>query len=622
MRHGLLFAAALLLALPALTWLGATPSEAENPAARTREKPKLTFRERARVELGRRLFFDPAASPSGARSCASCHSPDHGWSDPARVSADDVGDTRRHSQTILDAAFHANAHWDGEFGSVEELVVARLGTDPRQRTPGGGYGGHTPFTPRGSRRAPAPAPGTPVTPGERRGAVGSVQVPLHASPLVASRLAQAGRYEEAFKAAFGDKEPTLERIARAIAAFTRSVESTISPYDHFVAGNLDAISASAKRGKALFEGRAGCNQCHASDGEHAFFTDFAFHNTGVSMHHITALSLDQVQRLQSMGAEQLRLRLLRKAKGDEPAALAALLREMSDQGRRERTGRKDHARAFKTPTLRDVAKRGPYMHDGRFETLADVVRYYAKGCGPDEHKSEKLRPFECSEQDVQDLVAFLESLSGLTQPGAATEPYTLRARYTRLTLVDAAGEPLKKLPVELVPVGQAVPTRRGARSGSESYVTSTQGRIRFAAGDRTHMRVVLPEGLPVAGGNLVPDACKQATLTVPVAGRMTFVITFGEHETPPAFLIGTHPTHQPLPGHPQARTRFERIGGVARIDGGRVAKYEGWARTDVGSAVKLVIPGRSLKDGQGQGRRKSVYAISAGAEYRLDARSR
>jgi hypothetical protein len=90
------------------------------PGARTTEE--------ARIELGRRLFFDPLASRSGARACSSCHDPEHGYSDPGARSEDDVARTGRHSQTLLDGHRNPTAHWDGEFDSIEELVTARLGT--------------------------------------------------------------------------------------------------------------------------------------------------------------------------------------------------------------------------------------------------------------------------------------------------------------------------------------------------------------------------------------------------------------------------------------------------------------------------------------------------------------
>lgn len=632
MRRYLLLVVAFFLALPALTSLRVGTSDAGDPVVPLRKPARLSMVEQARVELGRRLFFDPAASPSGARSCASCHSPDHGWSDPGRVSADDVGDTRRHSQTLLDAAFHANAHWDGEFSSVEELVVARLRTDPRDRRPGSGYGGHSglrgriPFTPgsarRGSGRAPSTKP-TPITPGERRPMPTTVAVPSDATDIVPKRLGDGRRYRAAFKAAFGSSEVTLERIAVAIAAFTHTIESTTSPYDRFAAGDLDAISESAQRGLRLFSGKAGCVRCHDNSGPQPFFTDFEFHNTGIARHQLAALmpvKRSDLSREDLNSQDALRIRQLIKSLDNDNIRIGEALSAFSDQGRAVHTGEEGDRRTFKTPTLRDVAKRGPYMHNGRFETLEEVVRYYAKGCGDDPDKSHRIHGFSCSDQEVKDLVAFLESLSGETRPGLATKPWGKRARQVTVQLVDTTGEPVSKVPVRLVPVGDVVPDRKVSGDAVER-VTDVRGQIRFKPGDRTHMRLVLPEGLPVPSGSLVPDCCKTAKVVLPVAGRMTFIVTFGAHETAPDRLVAEHVQHKPLVGHPRARTILERVGKVADIKDGRVAKYTCWARTDAGNAIRVDIPGRSVADGQGSGRRKSTFAVSAGAEYRLDARS-
>ena len=635
MRRCLLLVVAFLLALPALTSLEPATSDAGDPKVTWRKPARLSHVEQARVELGRRLFFDPAASPSGARSCASCHSPDHGWSDPLRVSADDVGDTRRHSQTLLDAGFHANAHWDGEFASVADLVVARLGVDPRTMTPGGGYGGHsrlrgrTPFTgggmPRrgsGSHKTREAKRATPVTPGERRPMPSTAAVPQTAHLLVSDRLMDADRYGPAFKSAFGTEEVTLERIAVAIGAFTQTIESTASPYDRFKAGQLDAISESAKRGYKLFRGRAGCVRCHDDSGDHAFFTDFAFHNTGVARHQVAQFLPDQIKNVpedERGSQEALRIRQLIKSLENDERRIGKALLAFSDQGRAGVTGQGADRRTFKTPTLRDVAKRGPYMHNGRFETLEQVVRYYAKGCGDDPEKSHRIHSFTCSDQDAKDLVAFLESLSGETRPGMPTKRYAKRAPKTELTFVNARGEPMKKMAVRLVPVGD-VAIAKEATGDAIELETDGRGRIRYKPGNRTHMRIVLPEGVEPLKGALVPDCCRKADVQVPVAGRMTFLITFGANERAPDRLVAIHAKHKPLVGHPKARTLLRRVGEATKVKDGLVAKYECWARTDAGNVVKLVIPGRSLADQQGEGRRKSMYAISAGAEYRIDAR--
>lgn len=216
--------------------LGLALATAPSPEARaksmsTAKALKLTPRERARVELGRRLFFEPLASRSGNVSCASCHAPDHGFSDPDPVSLDDVGTTPRHSQTIIDSAFNPSVHWDGEFGSVEELVARRLGTTTVY------YGPGTPRTPRRPR-------GPTITPRVIARADGNLlEADVLGKPArrtfrkkfelattlrtpATGILARDARYGEAFVAAFGDAEPTLERMSLAIAAYCYTLDST------------------------------------------------------------------------------------------------------------------------------------------------------------------------------------------------------------------------------------------------------------------------------------------------------------------------------------------------------------------------------------------------------------
>src|SRR5262245_13991815 len=100
-------------------------------------KPRRGSTLDAKVELGRRLFFDPAASRAGMRSCADCHVPEKAFSDGERTSRDDRGPTRRHSQTLVDGIDNPSAHWDGQFRDVEELVTARLSTTGKK---GSGHG--------------------------------------------------------------------------------------------------------------------------------------------------------------------------------------------------------------------------------------------------------------------------------------------------------------------------------------------------------------------------------------------------------------------------------------------------------------------------------------------------
>ena len=126
-------------ALPIVVGIALATSPAVAGGNGARRAPKLTPREQAKVELGRRLFFDPRASRFGERACATCHDPEHAFSDRARLSMDDLALTKRHSQTLVDAADSPSANWDGEFRDAAELVMDRVGGPSGKK--GTGFGG-------------------------------------------------------------------------------------------------------------------------------------------------------------------------------------------------------------------------------------------------------------------------------------------------------------------------------------------------------------------------------------------------------------------------------------------------------------------------------------------------
>jgi len=188
----------------------------------------------------------------------------------------------------------------------------------------------------------------------------SVEMGLSIDEAVA-RLAADASYREAFRAVFAG-EPTGERLGAAIAAYERTVYSVDSPFDRFVDGDANALSPAARRGLELFGAKARCGECHSGPN----FSDEAFHSLGVS----------------------------------------------PDTGRGGVTGVAQEGGAFKTPTLREIAKTGPYMHDGSLATLADVVDYYDRGGSPHPNLSSKIVKLGLTAQERDDLVAFLEALSG------------------------------------------------------------------------------------------------------------------------------------------------------------------------------------------------------------------
>lgn len=191
-----------------------------------------------------------------------------------------------------------------------------------------------------------------------------------------ARLGDIPGYRRQFEALLGGP-PTSERVATAIAAYVRAVVSTNAPYDRFVAGDQTALSPAARRGRSLFSSRALCVICHKGDQ----LTDEGFHNLGVG------------------------------TDGPRP-----------DPGRQEVHGNPADWGAFKTPTLRDVARRPPYMHDGSLPTLQAVVAFYNRGGIPNRWLSTELRPLRLGPAEEADLVAFLEALTGEIDPALTRVP--------------------------------------------------------------------------------------------------------------------------------------------------------------------------------------------------------
>lgn len=175
-------------------------------------------------------------------------------------------------------------------------------------------------------------------------------------------------YREQFQEVFGT-DVTAEGIAKAIASFERTIISGNAPYDQFKAGDEDALSESARRGMDLFFGKANCSACHATSN----FTDQGFHNLGVGID-----------------------------KEDPDVGRYAVTQLLGDRG------------AFKTPTLREIARTAPYMHDGSFQTLEEVVDFYDKGGNPNPQLDEELFPLKLTDQEKSDLVTFLKE--GLSSP--------------------------------------------------------------------------------------------------------------------------------------------------------------------------------------------------------------
>jgi cytochrome c peroxidase len=175
-------------------------------------------------------------------------------------------------------------------------------------------------------------------------------------------------YKKQFQAVF-NTDVTADGIAKAIASFERTVLSGDAPFDRFKAGDAKALSEAAERGRVVFFNKAQCSSCHAGHN----FTDGAFHNIGVGMD-----------------------------------------KESPDEGRKVHSKLEGDRGAFKTPTLREIARTAPYMHDGHLKTLEEVVDYYNKGGHANPQLDESIFPLELTDQQKADLVVFLKE--GLASP--------------------------------------------------------------------------------------------------------------------------------------------------------------------------------------------------------------
>jgi cytochrome c peroxidase len=311
-----------------------------------------------KVALGRKLFFDRRLSANGTISCAMCHVPEQGYT--VNELATPVGiegrSVRRNAPTVMNAAYQHTLFHDGRAASLEAQALKPF-VDPDEM---------------GNRSLDA----------------------------VIARIRGLPDYAGLFERTFG-RVPDTVALSQAIASWGRTLVSGDSPFDRWYFGkDEDALPEAAKRGFRLFTGRAGCGGCHAIAGDHALFTDHDFHNTGVGA--------------ASPAAGDLRVEIAPGVFGTVTRqALEAVSEPVkSDFGRFELTKNPADRWAYKTPSLRNVALTAPYMHDGSFATLTDVVRFYSDGGRANDNLDSRIRPLGLNETEVADLVAFLESLTG------------------------------------------------------------------------------------------------------------------------------------------------------------------------------------------------------------------
>jgi cytochrome c peroxidase len=210
----------------------------------------------------------------------------------------------------------------------------------------------------------------------------------------------------------------------AIAAYERTLVSFDSPFDHFIAGDANAISDSAKRGWELFNSKARCFLCHAladNQRDATLFIDNDFHNIGIGIlrHRVGPL------------AQQAERELTQGQLPDIDAA--AITSELSVLGRFLVTKKQSDIASFKTPGLRNLLVTGPYFHDGSMETLWDVMDHYNKGDGiADPWLDNDMQPLALTELEIDDVVAFLASLTSPQYKEAGDREYTRQLALSKV----------------------------------------------------------------------------------------------------------------------------------------------------------------------------------------------
>ncbi len=362
-------ALASLMGVAALIFAGSAGAEM-NPPLAALDPPKAppdnpTTPEK--VELGKLLFFDTRLSGDASVGCATCHEPKDGWAFPDQLSRGYPGTIHwRNSQTVINSAYYNKLFWVGAAKSLEG-------------------------------QAPAAAKGAVAGNGE--------------ADMMEVRLAFIPEYRKRFKRVFGDTWPKLSNAWKAIAAFERTLVQTDTPFDKYMRGDKKALSKQQMRGMKLFTGKANCIECHNG----AFFTDQKFYNLGVPPAEIWNES----------GLAQITFRYEQYAKG-VPEELYRKIKD--DAGLYYRTKREQDKGKFRTPTLRYVVHTVPYMHNGAFFDLQEVVEFYNEGGGTNEFaqtKTKLLKPLKLSDEEIEDLVAFIESLSGpaITMAAPKLPPY-------------------------------------------------------------------------------------------------------------------------------------------------------------------------------------------------------
>lgn len=335
-----------MLCLPAIGITGQLMSFKDVPF------PEQNPQTPAKIELGKKLFFDRRLSGDGTMSCATCHDPNQGYSDGLEISLN-YPTTRnwRNSPTLIGVAFQKFLFHDGRASSLEEQALFPM-----------------------------------MSAFEMNQNLDFMEEEIRAVP----------EYVAEFTEVFGDGDVTREHIAMAIAAFERSLVSRDAPLDRYLNGDIkNALSPEALQGYKIFTGKGKCTECHYGEN----LADDRFHVLNVQ---------ENPEHLKDPRIAATRRFVAKVYHFEEYRTLA------EDPGRYLITKDRQDWKAFRTPTLREIAMTAPYMHNGIYATLDEVVEFFNAGGGKG---NTVLKPLHLTPAEKDQLRVFLEEgLTGVPIP--------------------------------------------------------------------------------------------------------------------------------------------------------------------------------------------------------------
>jgi cytochrome c peroxidase len=308
-----------------------------------------------KVKLGEQLFFDKRLSADGTVSCATCHDPRLAFAD-GRQLAEGVSRRRgtRNTPSLFNSMFNSGQFWDGRTQSLEDQAKMPL--------------------------------------------INQDEMGSQTHEQIVTRVRAIPEYAKPFEQTFGGAA-TLDAIAKAIASYERTLVSGNSALDKYMAGDVKALSESARNGMILFRTKARCAVCHAFNQSFPFLTDGNYRNTGVAANF--------------SGFDSLTRRAIALSRVESKGALDELAKQAGsyELGRFLFTGNSLDIGAYRTPSLRNVELTAPYFHDGSAATLQDVIRFYVKGGNENSMRDWQLEAVDLTEAEQRDVIEFLKSLT-------------------------------------------------------------------------------------------------------------------------------------------------------------------------------------------------------------------